>query len=396
MLDTGASQLGRGETIEDTAQVLSRYVSAIVLRTSAHGRIETLAAHASVPVVNALTDLSHPCQWLADLMTIREHRGNPAGMTLTYVGDGNNVAHSILLGGALAGMHVRVATPRVSNPQPRSSQRASALAAASSGSVTVTTDPVAASENADVLYTDVWTSMGQEAEAARRLVAFAGYQLDDAAGRSRRRRRDGVALPAGAPGRGDRGRRSSTGRIRSSSTQAENRLHARRRCCRSSCRRAMMASNARSERPAVAARRRAADQGGAACAHHPAARQNASAVGSPSSSRCSRREGMTVTQATLSRDLEELGAVRLRAAAGGFVYVVPRDSDDQVSRPASDRVQSASAAHARLIRRRGSCSISVSRVGQPRGRADAARRRAPARGRHRPRRPRHCHRYRRR
>lgn len=179
MLDTAASQLGRGETIEDTAQVLSRYVSAIVLRTSAHSRIETLAAHASVPVVNALTDLAHPCQWLADLMTIREHRGNVAGMTITYVGDGNNVAHSILLGGALAGMHVRVAAPTGFDPANEIVARASVLAAASGGSVTVTTDPVAASEHADVLYTDVWTSMGQEAESAQRRTAFEGYQLDD-------------------------------------------------------------------------------------------------------------------------------------------------------------------------------------------------------------------------
>jgi ornithine carbamoyltransferase len=179
MLDTGASQLGRGETIEDTAQVLSRYVSAIVLRTSAHSRIETLAAHASVPVVNALTDLAHPCQWLADLMTIREHRGDPAGMTITYVGDGNNVAHSILLGGALAGMQVRIAAPTGFEPAAEIVARASALATASGGSVSVTTDPLAASENADVLYTDVWTSMGQEAESAQRLVAFKGYQLDD-------------------------------------------------------------------------------------------------------------------------------------------------------------------------------------------------------------------------
>ncbi|HEY8729789.1 MAG TPA: ornithine carbamoyltransferase [Acidothermaceae bacterium] len=179
MLDTAASQLGRGETIEDTAQVLSRYVSAIVLRTSAHSRIETLAAHASVPVVNALTDLAHPCQWLADLMTIREHRGNPAGMTITYVGDGNNVAHSILLGGALAGMHVRVAAPTGFQPATEIVARASVLAAASGGSVTVATDPMAASEHTDVLYTDVWTSMGQEAESAQRLVAFDGYQLDD-------------------------------------------------------------------------------------------------------------------------------------------------------------------------------------------------------------------------
>ena len=179
MLDTAASQLGRGETIEDTAQVLSRYVSAIVLRTSAHSRIETLAAHASVPVVNALTDLAHPCQWLADLMTIREHRGNAAGMTITYVGDGNNVAHSILLGGALAGMHVRIAAPTGFEPANEIVARASVLATASGGSVTVTTDPVAASEHADVLYTDVWTSMGQEAESAQRRIAFEGYQLDD-------------------------------------------------------------------------------------------------------------------------------------------------------------------------------------------------------------------------
>jgi len=179
ILDTAASQLGRGETIEDTARVLSRYVSAIVLRTSAHSRIETLAAHASVPVVNALTDLVHPCQWLADLMTIREHRGDAAGMTITYVGDGNNVAHSILLGGALAGMHVRIAAPTGFEPATEIVTRASALAAASGGSVTVTTDPVAASEHADVLYTDVWTSMGQEAESAQRRVAFEGYQLDE-------------------------------------------------------------------------------------------------------------------------------------------------------------------------------------------------------------------------
>src|SRR5450432_507240 len=179
ILDTRTSQLGRGETIEDTARVLSRYVSAIVLRTAGHHRIEILAEHATVPVVNALTDLAHPCQWLADLMTIREHRGNVAGMTITYVGDGNNVAHSILLGGALAGMHVRVAAPTGFDPANEIVARASVLAAASGGSVTVTTDPVAASEHADVLYTDVWTSMGQEAESAKRQIAFAGFQLDD-------------------------------------------------------------------------------------------------------------------------------------------------------------------------------------------------------------------------
>jgi ornithine carbamoyltransferase len=179
IIDARTSQLGRGEPIEDTGRVLSRYVSAIVLRTFGHDRIEALAASASVPVVNALSDLAHPCQWLADLMTIREHRGEPAGQTITYVGDGNNVAHSILLGGALAGMHVRVASPQGYQPSSEIVRRAEALAASSGGTVTVTDDPVAASVGADVLYTDVWASMGQESETAERSVIFAPYQVDD-------------------------------------------------------------------------------------------------------------------------------------------------------------------------------------------------------------------------
>jgi ornithine carbamoyltransferase len=179
ILDTRTSQLGRGETIEDTAQVLSRYVSAIVLRTAGHHRIEILAQNASVPVINALTDLAHPCQWLADLMTIREHRGDPAGRTITYIGDGNNVAHSILLGGALAGMHVRVAAPEGYQPSSEIVERATTLAKVSGGSVTVTDDPAAASAGADVLYTDVWASMGQESETAERSMIFAPYQIDD-------------------------------------------------------------------------------------------------------------------------------------------------------------------------------------------------------------------------
>jgi ornithine carbamoyltransferase len=179
IIDARTSQLGRGEPIEDTGRVLSRYVSAIVLRTFGHDRIEALAASASVPVVNALSDLVHPCQWLADLMTIREHRGNPAGQTITYVGDGNNVAHSILLGGALAGMHVRVASPEAYQPSSEIVQRAEALSAFSGGTVTVTDDPAAASVGADVLYTDVWASMGQESETAERSAVFAPYQIDD-------------------------------------------------------------------------------------------------------------------------------------------------------------------------------------------------------------------------
>jgi ornithine carbamoyltransferase len=179
IIDASTSQLGRGEPIEDTGRVLSRYVSAIVLRTFGHDRIEALAASSSVPVVNALTDLAHPCQWLADLMTIREHRGEPAGQTITYVGDGNNVAHSILLGGALAGMHVRVASPSGYEPLLAIVDRAAALGVHTGGSVTVTDDAAAAALGADVLYTDVWASMGQESESALRQIAFASYQLDD-------------------------------------------------------------------------------------------------------------------------------------------------------------------------------------------------------------------------
>ena len=180
VIDARSSQLGRGETIEDTARVLSRYVSAIVIRTFGHERIESLAAHAGVPVVNALTDLFHPCQTLADLLTIREHRGNPAGQTLTYLGDGNNVANSLLLGGALAGMHVRVASPPQYQPDADVLKRANAAGAATGGSATVFADVQAACADADVLYTDVWASMGQDGESAERKLAFAGYRLDDA------------------------------------------------------------------------------------------------------------------------------------------------------------------------------------------------------------------------
>ena len=179
IIDARTTQLGRGETIEDTAQVLSRFVSAIVIRTFGHDRIESLAANASVPVVNALTDLAHPCQVLADLMTIREARGRLAGATLAYIGDGNNMAHSLLLGGALAGLHVRVASPKGYQPISSIVERANAIAAQTGGSVAVTDDPEAASSGADVLYTDVWASMGQEDDAETRKRAFAGYTVDD-------------------------------------------------------------------------------------------------------------------------------------------------------------------------------------------------------------------------
>jgi ornithine carbamoyltransferase len=178
ILDAQSTQLGRGETIEDTARVLSRYVDAIVIRTFGQDRIESLAAASSVPVVNALTDFAHPCQALADLQTIREHKGVLAGLTLAYLGDGNNMAHSLLLAGAMAGLHVRVGSPPGFEPLPEVVARAAMLAAASGGSASVTSDPLAAADGADVLYTDVWASMGQESEAAGRLESFRPYAVD--------------------------------------------------------------------------------------------------------------------------------------------------------------------------------------------------------------------------
>jgi ornithine carbamoyltransferase len=177
-LSSSDLQLGRGETIEDTGRVLSRYVDAIVLRTFEQERLEVLADAASVPVVNSLSDFEHPCQALADLLTVREHLGELAGRTLTYVGDGNNVAHSLLLAGAKAGMRVRVATPLGFEPIPQVVQRAAEVAAETGGEVDVTTDAREAARAADVLYTDVWASMGQEEEAEERALVFRNYQLN--------------------------------------------------------------------------------------------------------------------------------------------------------------------------------------------------------------------------
>lgn len=178
-LSSGDLQLGRGETIEDTGRVLSRYVDVIVLRTFEQERLEALAAAASVPVVNALSDFEHPCQALADLLTIEEHLGGVDGRVLTYVGDGNNVAHSLLLAGAKAAMTVRVATPVGFEPIPQVVERAQEIAAETGGSIEVGTDPVRAAAGAHVLYTDVWASMGQEAEAEERALIFRPYQLNE-------------------------------------------------------------------------------------------------------------------------------------------------------------------------------------------------------------------------
>lgn len=180
-IDTGTSQMGKKESIADTARVLERQVAAIVWRTYAHSGLEEMAAHSNVPVVNSLSDDYHPCQILADLLTIQEHKGELAGKKFAYIGDAsNNMANSYLIGMALAGMHVAVAGPSDYLPNAAVVARAQELAALHGGSVLVTTDAVAAVANADAIATDTWISMGQEDEKEARVRAFAGYTVDEA------------------------------------------------------------------------------------------------------------------------------------------------------------------------------------------------------------------------
>ena len=179
VIDAQNSQLGRGEPIEDTARVLDRQCAAIVWRTFGQERIEAMASVSRVPVINALTDEFHPCQILADLQTVAERRGALPGLTIAYLGDGaNNMAHSYLLGGALAGMHVRVGSPEGYQPDPVILDRAGRVAAGTGGSVVWTSDAVEAADGADVLATDTWVSMGQEDEGGHRATPFAPYAID--------------------------------------------------------------------------------------------------------------------------------------------------------------------------------------------------------------------------
>lgn len=172
-------QLGRGESISDTAKVLSRYVDAIMIRTFSHESVEELAAHATVPVINGLTDLQHPTQVLADLLTILEHKGKLAGLKLCYLGDGNNnMAHSLLEGAAKVGMHISVASPEGYLPKEDIVTQAKKAAAKAGGTITIGQDPKAAISGADVVVTDVWASMGQEAEQQRRIEALQSYQVN--------------------------------------------------------------------------------------------------------------------------------------------------------------------------------------------------------------------------
>ena len=180
MLGPDEPRLGPGEPLADTARVLSSYAAAIVVSTSAQATLEALAAAASVPVVNAVTDAHHPWQALADLLTLRRHYGYVEGIRLAYVGDGNNIAHSLMEAGALAGMHVAVATPPGYGPDHDVILGALALAAEHGGSIQLGHDPRAAVAGADVVYSDAWASTGEEAERTRRVADFQGYHVDDA------------------------------------------------------------------------------------------------------------------------------------------------------------------------------------------------------------------------
>ena len=226
-LSSADLQLGRGETVADTGAVLGRYVQGLVVRTFAQARLEELAHASGVPVINALTDEEHPCQALADLLTVRDAFGGFADRTLTYVGDGNNVAHSLLLAGAAVGLGVRVAHPAGYAPDEAVVARARALAAEHGSEITVTTDPAAAATDADVLYTDVWASMGQEAEQAARAAVFAPYALD--AGLLDRAADDAIVLHCLPAHRGEEIAADVIDGPQSRVfDQAENRLHAQK------------------------------------------------------------------------------------------------------------------------------------------------------------------------
>jgi ornithine carbamoyltransferase len=224
-LNPQVTQVGRGEPVADTARVLSRYVDALAIRTFAQTELEDYAHWATIPVINALTDLEHPCQALADYLTLQEAFGQIKGLTLAYVGDGNNVAHSLMLCGALLGVHVRIGCPLGFEPDGAVLEQSRALAAAHGGSVAVLHEPVAAVRGAHALYTDVWASMGQEEEKAERERAFAGWCLNEELVAEADPRAIVLhCLPA------YRGLEISAGAIEGPSSrifdQAENRLHA--------------------------------------------------------------------------------------------------------------------------------------------------------------------------
>ncbi|SET66698.1 ornithine carbamoyltransferase [Salinibacillus kushneri] len=226
-LNTQDIQLGRGETIADTAKILSSYLDAIMIRTFNQSTVEQLAKHASIPVINGLTDLYHPCQVLADLLTMKEHKGNLEGLTLTYLGDGNNMAHSLMIGSAKMGMNVHIASPEEYKPLPEITIQAEQIAKENDGSIMITQDVEKAVQNSDIIYTDVWTSMGQEDEQAKRTEIFQTYRVNEEL--LKQAKPDAIfmhCLPA------HRGEEVTTGVIDGNQSvvfeEAENRLHAQK------------------------------------------------------------------------------------------------------------------------------------------------------------------------
>ncbi|MBH0230395.1 ornithine carbamoyltransferase [Halobacillus yeomjeoni] len=178
-LNSNDIQLGRGESIHDTAKVLSGYVDGIMYRTTSHEKLKELSEHATVPVINGLCDLYHPCQALADLFTIVELKGSLKGMNAAFIGDGNNVAHSFMILASMMGVNVKVATPKGYEPDPALVEKSMQLSKDAEGAFQLTHDPEEAVQNADIIYTDVWTSMGQEEETEKRLQAFEGFQVNE-------------------------------------------------------------------------------------------------------------------------------------------------------------------------------------------------------------------------
>lgn len=220
-------QLGRGETIWDTAQVLSRYLDGIMIRTFEHRKVVELARGATIPVINGLTDSSHPCQALADYQTIYEKKGTFEGIKVAYIGDGNNMVHSLMMGAAKLGMHMVIATPENYAPDPDIVEQTQGVAATTGAKIEIVRDPKVAMKDADVVYTDVWASMGQEAEQKIREVAFADYQVNEEL--AKLAKPDYLfmhCLPA------HRGEEVSEGVIDGDNSivfdQAENRLHAQK------------------------------------------------------------------------------------------------------------------------------------------------------------------------
>jgi len=177
-LSANELQLSRGEPVKDTARILGGYLDAIVARVNAHDTVDQLARYSGVPVVNALSDLEHPTQIIADFFTIKEAKGRLKGLRLAYIGDGDNVCNSLVMGSAIVGMDISVACPRTYHPNESILERAQSLAKSNGSTIEVTDDPTKAARDADVVYTDVWVSMGEEAEKERRLRAFKGYQVN--------------------------------------------------------------------------------------------------------------------------------------------------------------------------------------------------------------------------